>query len=179
MSAVPRLYLIDGSSYLYRAFHALPPFSNSKGEPTNAVFGVLNMLQKFLRETEPTHIGVVFDAPGRTFRDDLFLCPVLVDLAVGDRVLPRDEPDSAPYPTISATDHRLVVRLEHDGEPRSERKELFVKETRRNFFVSSQGLDLGLRQLSRPLALAGHHHPSFAESSDVVRNSSVPLFGKG
>ncbi len=72
MSAAPRLYLIDGSSYLYRAFHALPPFSNSKGEPTNAVFGVLNMLQKFLRETGPTHIGVVFDAPGRTFRDDLF-----------------------------------------------------------------------------------------------------------
>ncbi len=67
-----RLYLIDGSSYLYRAFHALPPFTNSRGEPTSAVFGVLNMLQKFLRETAPTHIGVVFDAPGRTFRDELF-----------------------------------------------------------------------------------------------------------
>ena len=72
MAAPDRLYLIDGSSYLYRAFHALPPFSNSKGEPTNAVFGVLNMLQKFLRETAPSHIVVVFDAPGRTFRDELF-----------------------------------------------------------------------------------------------------------
>ena len=72
MAAPDRLYLIDGSSYLYRAFHALPSFSNSKGEPTNAVFGVLNMLQKFLRETAPSHIGVVFDAPGRTFRDELF-----------------------------------------------------------------------------------------------------------
>ena len=72
MNDAPRLYLIDGSSYLYRAFHALPPFSNSRGEPTNAVFGVVNMLQKFLRDTAPTHIGVVFDAPGRTFRDELF-----------------------------------------------------------------------------------------------------------
>ncbi|HXQ63578.1 MAG TPA: DNA polymerase I [Steroidobacteraceae bacterium] len=72
MADVPRLYLVDGSSYLYRAFHALPPFSNSKGEPTGAVFGVLNMLQKFVKDERPTHIGIVFDAPGRTFRDDLF-----------------------------------------------------------------------------------------------------------
>jgi DNA polymerase I len=72
MADAPRLYLIDGSSYLYRAFHAMPPFSNKKGEPTGAVFGVVNMLQKFLRDTQPTHIVVVFDAPGRTFRDDLF-----------------------------------------------------------------------------------------------------------
>lgn len=72
MSHESTLYLIDGSSYLYRAFHALPPFTNSKGEPTNAVFGVITMLQKFLREENPTHIAVVFDAPGRTFRDDLF-----------------------------------------------------------------------------------------------------------
>jgi DNA polymerase-1 len=72
MSAAPRLYLVDGSSYLYRAFHALPPFTNSRGEPTGAVFGVVNMLQKFLKDTHPTHIAVVFDAPGRTFRDDLF-----------------------------------------------------------------------------------------------------------
>ncbi len=72
MADAPRLYLIDGSSYLYRAFHALPQFSNSKGEPTGAVFGVVSMLQKFLRDAQPTHIAVVFDAPGRTFRDDLF-----------------------------------------------------------------------------------------------------------
>ena len=72
MAGAPRLYLVDGSSYLYRAFHALPPLTNSKGEPTGAVFGVLSMLQKFLREAAPEHIAVVFDAPGRTFRDDLF-----------------------------------------------------------------------------------------------------------
>lgn len=66
------LVLIDGSSYLYRAFHALPPFTNSRGEPTGAVLGVVNMLLKFLREHQPAQIAVVFDAPGKTFRDELF-----------------------------------------------------------------------------------------------------------
>jgi DNA polymerase-1 len=69
---VPKLVLIDGSSYLYRAFHALPPLSNSRGEPTGAVLGVLNMLNKLVKEEAPDRIAVVFDAPGRTFRDDLF-----------------------------------------------------------------------------------------------------------
>jgi DNA polymerase-1 len=64
--------LVDGSSYLYRAFHALPPLSNSRGEPTGAVLGVLNMLLRMLREQDPALVAVVFDAPGRTFRDDLF-----------------------------------------------------------------------------------------------------------
>src|SRR5277367_4180351 len=67
-----KLILVDGSGYLYRAFHALPPLSNSKGEPTGAVLGVLNMLNKMLKEELPDRIAVVFDAPGRTFRDDLF-----------------------------------------------------------------------------------------------------------
>ena len=67
-----KLLLVDGSSYLYRAFHALPPLSNSKGEPTGAVLGVLNMLNKLIKEESPERIAVVFDASGRTFRDDLF-----------------------------------------------------------------------------------------------------------
>ncbi len=71
MSA-PKLILVDGSSYLYRAFHALPPLSNSKGQPTGAVLGVLNMLNKMIKEESPALIAVVFDASGRTFRDDLF-----------------------------------------------------------------------------------------------------------
>jgi DNA polymerase-1 len=70
--AQPDLVLIDGSSYLYRAFHALPPLTNSKGVPTGAVYGVLNMLSKFLRDYTPPRISVVFDAPGKTFRDELF-----------------------------------------------------------------------------------------------------------
>jgi DNA polymerase-1 len=72
MNQRPDLVLVDGSSYLYRAFHALPPFSNSRGEPTGAVFGVLNMLNKFLRDYDPARIAVVFDASGKTFRDELF-----------------------------------------------------------------------------------------------------------
>jgi len=67
-----KLILVDGSGYLYRAFHALPPLTNSKGEPTGAVLGVLNMLNKMIKEEAPERIAVVFDAPGRTFRDDLF-----------------------------------------------------------------------------------------------------------
>ncbi len=66
-----RLVLIDGSSYLYRAFHALPPLTNAQGEPTGALFGVVNMLRATLKE-RPAYIAFVVDAPGKTFRDDLY-----------------------------------------------------------------------------------------------------------
>ncbi len=66
------LVLIDGSSYLYRAFHALPPLTNSQGEPTGAIHGVLTMILKLLRDEQPAHVAVVFDAPGKTFRDELY-----------------------------------------------------------------------------------------------------------
>jgi DNA polymerase-1 len=72
MNQPRKLVLVDGSSYLYRAFHALPPLSSSRGEPTGAVLGVLNMLNKLIKEERPELLAVVFDAPGRTFRDDLF-----------------------------------------------------------------------------------------------------------
>ncbi|MDQ3495307.1 MAG: DNA polymerase I, partial [Pseudomonadota bacterium] len=68
---MPRLVLIDGSSYLYRAFHALPPLSNAEGEPTGALFGVVNMLRAHLKE-QPDYIAFVADAPGPTFRDALY-----------------------------------------------------------------------------------------------------------
>ncbi|RXR06495.1 DNA polymerase I [Pseudoxanthomonas composti] len=68
---MPRLVLIDGSSYLYRAFHALPPLSNAAGEPTGALFGVVNMLRATLKE-RPEYVAFVVDAPGKTFRDDLY-----------------------------------------------------------------------------------------------------------
>jgi DNA polymerase-1 len=68
---MPRLVLIDGSSYLYRAFHALPPLSNAAGEPTGALFGVVNMLRATLNE-QPDCASFVVDAPGKTFRDDLY-----------------------------------------------------------------------------------------------------------
>src|SRR5262245_47134375 len=71
MSASP-LVLVAGSWYLCRAFNAIPPRSTKAGEPTNAVLGVVNMLYKLLDERKPERIAVVFDAPGRNFRDDLY-----------------------------------------------------------------------------------------------------------
>ena len=66
------LVLVDGSSYLYRAFHAFPPLTNASGEPTGAMYGVLNMLKSLISQVQPTHIAVVFDAKGKTFRDEMF-----------------------------------------------------------------------------------------------------------
>ena len=66
------LLLVDGSSYLFRAFHALPDLRNSAGFPTGAIRGVIGMLRKLARDFAGSPIAVVFDAPGRTFRDDLY-----------------------------------------------------------------------------------------------------------
>ncbi|WP_456378063.1 DNA polymerase I [Thiolapillus sp.] len=68
----PDLILVDGSSYLFRAFHALPPLANSRGEPTGAIVGVVNMLRKLINDYQPKYMAVVFDAPGKTFRNDLY-----------------------------------------------------------------------------------------------------------
>ena len=66
------LILVDGSSYLYRAFHALPPLTNSKGMPTGAVKGVINMLRRLQKDYPHSAIAVIFDAKGKTFRDDIY-----------------------------------------------------------------------------------------------------------
>ena len=68
----PLLVLIDGSSYLYRAFHALPPLTSKKGQPTGAVYGVLRMVRKLIDEEQPDRVAVVFDAKGKTFRHEIF-----------------------------------------------------------------------------------------------------------
>ncbi|AGF46958.1 DNA polymerase I [Candidatus Kinetoplastibacterium desouzaii TCC079E] len=65
------LLLVDGSSYLYRAFYALPDLRNSKGEPTGAIYGVISMLRKLIMEYDPKYFVCVFDAPGKTFRNDI------------------------------------------------------------------------------------------------------------
>lgn len=67
-----RLFLVDGSSYVYRAFFALPPLTDPQGGPTNAVYGFTTMLMKLLAETASEYVAVVFDAPGPTFRDEIF-----------------------------------------------------------------------------------------------------------
>jgi DNA polymerase-1 len=71
-SAKAPLVLVDGSSYLYRAYHALPPLTNAKGQPTGAVKGVINMLRRLRKDYPDSEMAVVFDAKGKTFRDDLF-----------------------------------------------------------------------------------------------------------
>lgn len=68
---MPKLILIDGSSYLYRAFHALPPLTNAHGEPTGALFGVVNMLRATLK-AKPEYLAFVSDASGPTFRNELY-----------------------------------------------------------------------------------------------------------
>jgi len=76
MSDVPLkahpLVLIDASGWLFRAYHALPPLSNMKGEPTGAIFGMVNMLKRLQKDYAPEHIAVVFDAPGKTFREAIY-----------------------------------------------------------------------------------------------------------
>lgn len=67
-----RLILVDGSSFLFRAYHAIPPLTNSQGEPTNAIYGVSNMLRKLIADYQSEYVTVVFDAPGKTFRNDLY-----------------------------------------------------------------------------------------------------------
>lgn len=66
------LILVDGSSYLYRAYHAMPPLTNSDGESTGTIYGVINMLRKLIRDYQPENMAVVFDAKGKTFRNDLY-----------------------------------------------------------------------------------------------------------
>ena len=69
---VKTLLLVDGSSYLYRAFHALPDLRNKRGEPTAAIYGMLNMLRRLQKDTHAEYTACVFDAKGKTFRDDLY-----------------------------------------------------------------------------------------------------------
>ena len=72
MSIDRHLILVDGSSYLFRAYHALPKFTNQRGEPTGAIYGVANMLKKLHNDYANACIIVIFDARGKTFRDELY-----------------------------------------------------------------------------------------------------------
>ena len=72
MSSANPFVLVDGSSYLFRAFHALPPLTNSQGEPTGAIVGVLNMLRRLIDDYQPEYLAVVFDAPGGSFRNEIY-----------------------------------------------------------------------------------------------------------
>ena len=69
---LPTLLLVDGSGYMFRAFYALPDLTNPDGEPTGAVYGVTNMLRRIIAEYQPDYVAMVFDAPGKNFRDRMF-----------------------------------------------------------------------------------------------------------
>ena len=72
MSKPKHVYLVDGSGYIFRAFHALPPLTRSDGTHVNAVLGFTNMLLKLLDETDADHIGVIFDAGRTSFRNEIY-----------------------------------------------------------------------------------------------------------
>lgn len=72
MSTSPPIIFVDGSSYLYRAYHAIPPLTNSKGQHTHAIYGVINMLKSLLERYKPDHVAVIFDAKGKSFRNDWY-----------------------------------------------------------------------------------------------------------
>ncbi len=97
------LILVDGSSYFFRAFHALPPLTNSKGQPTGAVYGVVNMVKRLIKDYNPQQIAVVFDAKGKTFRDEWY---------------PDYKAHRPPMPTeLSSQFHPLIEVLEAMGVP--------------------------------------------------------------
>ncbi len=91
MSPRPRLILIDGSSYLFRAYHALPPLTNASGEPTGALFGVVNMLRSTVKEG-PAFVAFVVDAPGPTFRDAMYPAYKATRAATPDELKAQIEP---------------------------------------------------------------------------------------
>ena len=66
------LHIIDGSGYIFRAYYAIRRLSNAEGEPTNAVYGFTTMIEKLIREEEPTHLAIVFDTGERNFRHEIF-----------------------------------------------------------------------------------------------------------
>lgn len=72
MAETQNIILVDGSSYLYRAFHALPALSSPQGQPTGVIYGVVNMLRRLIEDKQPTYFVVVFDPRGKTFRHDLY-----------------------------------------------------------------------------------------------------------
>jgi len=109
MSKSETLCLVDGSSYLYRAFHALPSLTNAEGQPTGAIFGVANMLRRLIQAHQPDRIAVIFDAPGKTFRHELS------DDYKANRPSMPDELRSQIEPLKSLIDAMGIERIEVSG----------------------------------------------------------------
>jgi DNA polymerase-1 len=84
-----RIFLVDGQAYIYRAFYAVRELQTSKGFPTNAIFGFVSMLQRLLQDQQPAHLAVVFDAKGKTFRNDLYTAYKANRLAMPETLRPQ------------------------------------------------------------------------------------------
>src|SRR5580704_6751734 len=108
-----QLILVDGSGYIFRAFHALPPMNTSRGLPTQAVYGFIRMLLKLLKDVRPSHIAIVFDSPKRTFRDDLF-----TDYKANRSETPNDLQVQIPYiyRVIDAFRIKSIVREGYEAD---------------------------------------------------------------
>ena len=132
------LVLIDGSSYLYRAFHALPALTNAQGEPTGALHGVLTMILKLLREEKPAHIAVVFDAPGKTFRDEMY-----ADYKATRPPMP-DDLRSQVQPILDAVEAMGLPLLRVEGV------EAVV---RRRWHCKGNGLPVSARYIGKPVSI--------------------------
>ena len=91
-SAKKPFVLVDGSSYLFRAYHALPPLTNSKAQPTGAIFGVVNMLKRLMADYQPEHVAVIFDTKAKTFRSELYPAYKANRLAMPDELRVQIEP---------------------------------------------------------------------------------------
>ena len=141
-----RLVLVDGSSYLYRAYHALPRLTTSRGDPTGALFGVLNMINKLAREEPSEHFAVVFDAPGKTFRDSLFEEYKANRPPMPDDLSPQVEP--------------LLAAVQAMGLP------LQRVDGCRNFRLLSAGAALSLLMMTAPAAFAETPKDTLVEGID-------------
>ena len=109
----PPLVLVDGSSYLYRAFFGLPPLTSPTGEPTGAIYGVANMMKRLMADYAPEHVAVVFDASGKTFRDEIFeeYKATLVERFANDDLVTVDQTESGVGCRI---DPRDVIHVDGD-----------------------------------------------------------------
>ncbi len=191
----PTLTLIDGSSYVFRAYHAIPHLSNSKGVPTNAVYGFTNMLLKALRDGEPTHVAIAWDKDGRAFRqtidpnykanrppppDDLvpqfaLVREVVKALKVAALEVPGYEADdviasAARYAVAQGFDVRIITGDKDLMQLVSEHVELFDTMTERQTRLADVPERLGVRadQVVEYMALVG---------DDVDNVPGVPKVG--
>ena len=110
MKNPPRLYLIDGSSYIFRAFYGIKQFlSNSKGLPTNAIYGFASMLLKILREEQPEYIAIIFDPKGKTFRHEMYK-----EYKANRKETPDDLKPQIPY-IINLVEVFNIVSMQQEG----------------------------------------------------------------